>query len=161
MKICKRCNENKVKNDFYKHKEMKDGHLSICKLCTKKRINSHRKNNIEKIRSYDRSRGDLPHRVLARKKYSKTEAYKFSQYIANRKWILNNKIKRNASAMVRKAIKKGWLIKKNCEVCDNPKSQGHHEDYSNPLEVVWLCDKHHKIRHKELRKLSNKVGYLG
>jgi len=34
------------------------------------------------------------------------------------------------------------------------KKQGvrHHEDYSKPLEIVWLCIKHHAERHREIRK---------
>jgi hypothetical protein len=29
--------------------------------------------------------------------------------------------------------------------------QAHHEDYSRPLDVVWLCPTHHKARHREMR----------
>ncbi|KKM66654.1 hypothetical protein LCGC14_1479000 [marine sediment metagenome] len=31
-------------------------------------------------------------------------------------------------------------IKKNpCEICNNPNSQMHHEDYSKPLDILWFC----------------------
>ncbi len=40
------------------------------------------------------------------------------------------------------AIKTGVLIKQPCERCGN-KAQAHHEDYSKPLLVKWLCPKHH------------------
>jgi hypothetical protein len=37
-------------------------------------------------------------------------------------------------------------------VCGSKKVHGHHEDYNKPLEVHWLCPKHHKARHKEMRE---------
>jgi hypothetical protein len=42
-----------------------------------------------------------------------------------------------------------------CVVCGNPKTDGHHEDYSKVLDVVWLCRKHHMERHDELRVSKN------
>jgi len=35
-----------------------------------------------------------------------------------------------------------------CEVdgCDNP-GQRHHDDYSNALEIRWLCTQHHMEKH--------------
>ena len=42
-----------------------------------------------------------------------------------------------------KAIRNGFLIRKSCEVCGELKVEGHHEDYSKPLLVRWLCKKHH------------------
>lgn len=43
----------------------------------------------------------------------------------------------------KQAIKNGKLTRLPCRVCGNPKSEAHHEDYSKPLEVDWLCKKHH------------------
>ena len=49
-KKCKKCEETKAIIDFYEHPKMADGHLNICKECTKKRVGKHRTNNIERIR---------------------------------------------------------------------------------------------------------------
>jgi len=46
-----------------------------------------------------------------------------------------------------KALRNRTLKKKPCQICGNPKSEGHHEDYSKPLKVIWLCDKHHREVH--------------
>lgn len=69
----------------------------------------------------------------------------------------------HAHRVVASAIRKGEIKKLNCQVCGNPKSQAHHEDHLKPLEIVWLCVKHHVLADKERRsrlkreiKLSNK-----
>jgi hypothetical protein len=36
---------------------------------------------------------------------------------------------------------------KPCEVCGNPKAVRHHDDYSKPLEVRFLCHLHHRQQH--------------
>lgn len=51
---------------------------------------------------------------------------------------------------VYQARRKGLLVAKPCERCGSQKVQAHHEDYSKPLEVVWLCQAHHTARHREL-----------
>lgn len=63
--------------------------------------------------------------------------------------------KRNSYEKVSIAIKDGTLIKpKKCSL-DNSECQGrieaHHEDYKKPLEVIWLCEKHHKDKHNKLK----------
>jgi hypothetical protein len=58
-----------------------------------------------------------------------------------------------AREAVNKALKTGRLIKpRACERCSKPhaKLHGHHEDYSRPLDVAWLCPKCHKTRHAEI-----------
>lgn len=50
------------------------------------------------------------------------------------------------------AIKSGRSIKCPCGICGELKSEGHHRDYELPLDVVWLCRKHHTEIHKNLTK---------
>lgn len=55
--------------------------------------------------------------------------------------------RRLANYMVSTAIKKGTLVKKKCEVCSEDKSEAHHDDYSKPLDVRWLCRSCHRAWH--------------
>jgi len=45
---------------------------------------------------------------------------------------------------------KGTLEQRPCEHCGDTKSLAHHEDYSKPLVVMWLCQPCHSLRHKLL-----------
>jgi hypothetical protein len=56
--------------------------------------------------------------------------------------------------MVRGAVYAGILEKTPCEICGNPTTEGHHDDYNKPLEVRWLCKKHHVEYHKQQKKES-------
>lgn len=61
---------------------------------------------------------------------------------------LPNKTK--ARLMVRYAINEGKLIRLPCEKCGEKEGiHAHHPDYSKPLDVLWLCPKHHKEWHKK------------
>lgn len=57
------------------------------------------------------------------------------------------RIKSAAHALVAQALKDGRLARKPCEICGDANSVAHHEDYSKPLEVVWVCRKHHMAAH--------------
>lgn len=59
------------------------------------------------------------------------------------KWREKYPEKNKAHRMVFVAVRNGSLIKKPCEVCGLIKSEAHHNDYSKPLEVIWLCKEHH------------------
>lgn len=45
----------------------------------------------------------------------------------------------------------GKIVNKPCEVCSEVKTQAHHDDYSKPLEVRWLCKICHQKFHKSCR----------
>lgn len=47
------------------------------------------------------------------------------------------------------AIRRGQLLRKECEMCGEPKAEAHHDDYSKPLDVRWLCFAHHREWHRE------------
>ena len=48
------------------------------------------------------------------------------------------KMKSNCRAMANVYQRRGKLIPQPCEVCGD-KAQKHHDDYSKPLQVRWLC----------------------
>jgi len=58
-----------------------------------------------------------------------------------------------ARNLVQQAVRKGTLTKPNkCEMCSKgrKKIEGHHPDYHNPLEVLWLCQHCHRSLHIEI-----------
>lgn len=131
MKKCFKCGEEKALSEFYKHSAMADGHLNKCKSCTKKDVHNHRhfSPSREKILAYDRARGSRQN-----KEYLKEYRAKYP-----------NKYK--AHSMVNRAIRAKKLFRLPCEVCGYEKTEAHHDDYSMPLNVRWLCSEHHKQWH--------------
>lgn len=57
----------------------------------------------------------------------------------------------HAHDVVYQAKKKGLLVPQPCERCGARNVHAHHEDYDKPLEVLWLCPSHHRVRHSEMR----------
>src|SRR5437899_3319787 len=98
---------------------MSDGHLSFCKNCVRERVKNHRLKHLSRIQEYDRSRG---YRVY-------------------------DPIKARARQLLYNAIRRGEVKKQPCWC--GAKAEGHHHDYSKPLDVEWLCKKHHGESHRK------------
>jgi hypothetical protein len=130
MKKCMKCGEDKELTFFYPHSAMKDGFLNKCKECTKLDVGKHRKANLEKIRKYDRDRGNRQSSEYL-KEYRKKYPEKY-----------------RAMSIVNNAIRTKKLFKCPCEVCgEDNKVVAHHDDYTKPLNIRWLCQAHHKQWH--------------
>jgi hypothetical protein len=69
-------------------------------------------------------------------------------------WNSANPEKRRAQKSVECALVAGALVREPCLRCGAEKAHAHHDDYSMPLDVVWLCPRHHKERHRELAEGS-------
>ena len=130
-KQCFKCRGKKPIKDFYKHAAMVDGHLNKCKECSKKDVRDNRERRHRQYSDYE-------------KKRSNTEKRKCQVAEAQLRRRKREPLKYRARTAVGNALRDGHLIKKPCEVCGDPKSQAHHEDYSKPLEVSWLCFRHHR-----------------
>lgn len=137
-KICFKCNKEKSLLEYYRHSQMKDCHLNKCKDCSKEDTATYRNNNIEKVRESDRQRDKLPYRVKLRIKNVEKFRKKFPlSYKAH--YDLSN------------AVRDGRVIKpKECSSCNKIKLlHGHHEDYSKPFDVIWLCVPCHRQLHRD------------
>jgi len=95
---------------------------------------NYREENRIKIRIYNR-------------KYNK-EWRKENGYNNEQNWRDKNIDKAKAQRLLQIAVKTGKVKKQNCKECGSDKNiQGHHEDYTKPLEVLWLCPLCHKRLH--------------
>lgn len=136
-KVCFKCNIEKSLTEFYRHAMMADGHLNKCKDCTRSDSRTNRLENIEKIRAYDRRRAKDPQRARNAAEISRI-------------WRESDRRICAAHNAVARAVRSGMLTRMPCTRCGHQKSVGHHESYDRPLDVTWLCQPCHKVRHREM-----------
>jgi len=154
MKECFKCNKVLPLSEYYRHPDMGDGHLGKCKSCAKKDSEDRRKLKekdiswflAERKRQRDKSKkyrelGKVP--SLSKK--AKSEICQ--RY--NQKYPEKSKA-RNAVA---RALRSGKIHRHPCCIC-GAKAEAHHEDYSKPLDVIWLCSRHHSEHHVKLREME-------
>jgi len=158
MKICFKCNIEKPLSEFYKHPKMFDGHLNKCKECNKIDVRKNYRKNISHYKEYERSRTHLPHRLKLRGltgdellicHLPKTHlAYPTIKANSGQLKKIREPLKYKARMKSGNAIRDGRLTKQSCAWCGTNKNiHAHHEDYSKPLDVIWLCASHHSAVH--------------
>lgn len=130
-KTCFKCNRSLPIADFYAHPQMGDGRLNKCKECTKKDVSANYRANRPHFIEYEAMRARTTERRKARYEYLKSR----------------DPIKRHATNMTSGAIRNGRLVRKPCEKCGTEKVEAHHDDYTKPLDVRWLCRRHHLEHH--------------
>lgn len=111
MKRCSRC--KKEKQFTMPYCKTKSGVYYMCRECNTARS--------KKYRGTDNGRANVNKAVY--------------------KSIKKHLEKQNARIKLRYHVKNGNIIKpKRCQKCDQKvRVEGHHEDYSKPLHVVWVC----------------------
>lgn len=153
MKQCNLCGELKYASEFYAHKQSKDGLQGKCKECAKSVSKRNRVEKADYYKKYDAWRFKNDPRVKSRhKRYLGTEkgidSMRKSQYL----WINNNPDKRAAHVILGNAVRDGRILKPDhCSKCGefqpSRNIHAHHNDYSKPLDVVWLCVQCHVDTH--------------
>lgn len=128
-KLCPKCKQCKPASDFYKRLNRL---TSWCKDCYR-----------------------LRNRTRARRIYNQN--WRKSNNYDNRGI---GKVLRNAKQSILYVVRSGLAKKLPCEwvdsnnsPCGELKVQGHHCDYTKPLEVIWLCCEHHREWHKKYKPI--------
>ena len=126
LKTCRACGHPKSLAEFYRHDRMADGHLNQCKACVRAGMKRAYHSNREHYRAYDAARS-------AKK----------------REWDAKNPEKITAQKIARNALRRGEIVRKTeCEKCNGGDTvQMHHDDYSQPLKVKFLCVHCHTAEH--------------
>jgi hypothetical protein len=154
QKLCTGCNLILPRSEFY---ERSDGSIVWqCKKCSIKQSTKWIKAHQETIRENHRL-------CLIKNREKNPELYDN----INKAWKEKNKervsISSHASGKVRRAINKGILIKSTvCQKCKktNCKIEAAHTDYSDPLNVLWLCVScHRKLDYKNPKTIQS-CGYI-
>lgn len=129
----------KPAEELYAHRKMADGRLNHCKECVRSRVNKYRRDNLSKVHEYDVARSKSPHR--AKKAHARA--------VERRKRDPRKYLARTA---VGNAVRDGRLVKGPCFRCGSTSGiEAHHDDYSKPLEVRWVCFKCHRtIEHGQV-----------
>jgi hypothetical protein len=135
MKKCSCCKVLKPETDFTIDKYRKSGLNNNCRVCCTLRWREMSNKFPEKNRQ-NRKRYYQKHKELIKEK---------------RKLAYNiNSQKAKAHGIVQVAKNNGLLRQDRCCVCGNNNTVAHHEDYTKPLEVIWLCSLHHNKLHKQI-----------
>lgn len=143
MKNCFKCGKAKPPSEFYRHPRMADGYLGKCKVCTRADSEARRKKKEQEpgwmAKEAARHRAKTlanPPQVTAEKRleYQKRYRAKYPE-------------KTRARQQAKRALAAGKIMRIPCH-CGQP-GEMHHPDYTRPLDVVWLCDEHHKLSHRK------------
>lgn len=123
MKRCPACGEVKALDDFGRNAATSNGARSYCRPC------------------------DNADNRVRQREYVKTDRFRSLQSVRRKKEWKNGKSKARQFTLL--AVHFGLLVKHPCEQCGSIKVQAHHEDYSKPLDVRWLCVAHHGEAHRK------------
>lgn len=126
-RLCPECGNVKLFTEFYKDKSRKNGIGCYCKSCVD-----------EKCRKY---RNTEPGKA-ANARYTHSHKGRKASKKATAKYKQHNADKIKARSILNHAVRDGKILRLGCEIC-GALAEAHHEDYAQPLNVRWLCKKHH------------------
>ena len=176
-KSCICCRERKPTAEFYEHPMMADGRLNKCRDCCKlhaaanyraKREAHNQRYGFPQSATkqckdcgqvkpldefYYKATGKYQRRAECTTCFAirhAADAPKTQE--ARIRWRRNNPGKTQAQATLRRAVRSCRIAKPStCSRCGREASriEGHHNDYTKPLKVEWLCTKCHGAEHRK------------
>jgi hypothetical protein len=155
-KTCTCCHQEKRLMDFYNKKNGKFGKHAICKNCHKGKSAKWKENNPDRVRinqtlykeRLNSQYLDLDSKFTLRLDEKNKEG--FERYA-------NTKMRLLANNILNYGVRKGYIEKSNiCSLCKiEIDIEGHHDDYSKPLQVTWVCHGCHVLIHRN-KKFTKK-----
>lgn len=174
MKVCTKCGKKLPSTGFYRDRTTRDGYHPRCKKCDldyerernarlrksdpeaflkreREKSRLRRSKDIESFRRWKRNRY-WSDPELAREKGRERHA----QELERRREISRENYRRYpekyaARQKLNRAVRRGEIERGSCELesptCDGA-IEAHHDDYSEPFKVRWLCRRHHGEVHR-------------
>lgn len=166
-RICTKCGERKLISNFSKYKNRNSIlRRRICKECMSKYKHQHylkdkvsylerskkqRENNPERYKIYlkkyyQKNKDEIRKK---HKQYSLTEKGRKSVMLAGRRYRYSHPLETKAHMIISHGIRDGSIIRPSkCSKCFiKCIPEAHHEDYTKPLEVDWVCKHCHESIH--------------
>lgn len=171
-KTCITCKRNKDTKFFHTDNSRKDNLNPRCKDCMREKSRLYYSQNREKViqknsqyyrnnkkqkRQYDRERRKRKRQQINeastrwREKNPQKRQQVLKRYYESVKTTQAYKTKENTRQILRQALTDGELIRPTvCSQCNrNTNTEAHHDDYSKPLDVTWLCKSCHSVLHRK------------
>lgn len=138
-KQCTGCQIEKPLSAYSRNRTKRDGYQGECKSCkaTRQRV-------------YQDTPAGKKTFSEAQRRYRSTKNGRLMHVEAHMRDYRRHKMHHLARARLRDAVLNGKIIREPCELCGEA-AEAHHDDYSRPLDVRWLCRKHHVEHHNAIR----------
>lgn len=134
---CRDCCIDRDAEEFPRRGRNDRKRRGTCRSCIRNAARRRREARREELQAYDRRRHQEPARKQAHREHVAAYRARYPE-------------RHSARRAVARALKNGTLVRLPCEVCGSLKTQAHHDDYSKPLEVTWLCFRDHRARHGQV-----------
>lgn len=138
-RVCRYCGVFKRLDELVKDKDFKYDRRNECYECRAAACRRYYASNASAV-------------IQRTTRYKQTVAGKEVVTRGTYRMVAKYPEKRRARAMVQRAVREGRMLKPtDCSRCNSGGLiEGHHEDYSKPLEVMWLCHLCHRRLHGTL-----------
>ena len=146
QKRCAKCGRTLPREAFHKQNKERDGIRSRCKECilepTRTRL----------YREAKARRDAIPENRERARELHTSDRGKETGRRCRDAWRKKKPLGHYAQNLVYNAVRSGRLVRGPCERCGKRTGvHGHHDDYSKPLEVRWLCGPCHGRVHSDAR----------
>jgi hypothetical protein len=164
IKKCSKCKVEKDINEYYRNNTKPSGYQDTCKDCKRAYAKAYiaRPEIAEKIRLQHKAYYAVPENKLrlntrAKERQKTVEGAEYRrEYQRTYRQSPEYHLRDRAYHKLRAAVKSGKIYKPDiCSICNTrTEIEGHHEDHTQALEVMWVCEKCHFDIHHPNRLIS-------